>query len=74
MSDARDTSNDVNYNASDVRAWLEKHKYSHADLAELLGLTRQAVIYWTNGTRRVPEPIGRLLHYFDQHPEAIRHF
>lgn len=70
----RDSSNDVDFTSQDLSEWLKRHNYSANELAEMLGITRQAVVYWLSATRRIPEPIGRLLYYFDRFPEAKRNF
>lgn len=70
----RDTSNDVNMNSADLKAWMDKYGYTVEELADKLGLTRQAVIYWLNGKRVIPEPMGRLFNLFDLNKEAREKF
>lgn len=70
----RDMSNDVNMTPSILRQWMRDHNMGHKELAEWLGLTDQAVIHWLNGAREIPEPIGRLLNYFDLRPERMKDF
>lgn len=74
MPEKRDTSNDVGMKADDLRQWMRSHGYDADKLADRLGLTKQAVVYWLHGKREIPEPIGRLLNYFDIRPELFKDF
>ena len=38
------------------------------DMAELIGITRQAVILWESDQRMIPEPMVRLMKLFLKHP------
>ena len=74
MTGQRDTSNDIAMTREDLKEWLQTHDMTVSELAEMLGLTNQAVIYWTQGKRTIPEPIGRLLVFLGQRPEMFREF
>ena len=74
MSGQRDTSNDIDMSREDLREWMRTHNMSADELAEMLGLTTQAVLYWTQGKRKIPEPIGRLLVFLGQRPQMFREF
>lgn len=74
MAERRDTSNDVCMGAKELKDWMIKHRVPTEELADILGLTNQAVLYWISGQRKIPEPIGRLLNYFDLKPERMREF
>ena len=74
MAGQRDTSNDINMSRTDLVQWMRTHDMSTEDLAEMLGLTTQAVLYWTQGKRKIPEPIGRLLVFLGQRPQMFREF
>jgi transcriptional regulator with XRE-family HTH domain len=74
MAGQRDTSNDIAMSREDLRQWMKTHDMSVEELAEMLGLTRQAVLYWVQGKRTIPEPIGRLLVFLGQRPEMFREF
>ena len=74
MSGQRDTSNDIAMTREDLKEWMRTHDMSTDELAEMLGLTNQAVIYWTQGKRTIPEPIGRLLVFLGQRPQMFREF
>ena len=74
MAGQRDTSNDIDMSREDLREWMRTHDMSADELAEMLGLTTQAVLYWVQGKRKIPEPIGRLLVFLGQRPQMFREF
>ena len=74
MAGQRDTSNDINMSRADLIQWMRDQEMTNEDLAEMLGLTTQAVLYWTQGKRKIPEPIGRLLVFLGQRPQMMREF
>ena len=74
MSGQRDTSNDIAMTKEDLKLWMQTHGMTTEELAEMLGLTDQAVLYWTQGKRKIPEPIGRLLVFLGQRPQMMREF
>lgn len=74
MSESRDTSDDVNYSSNNLREFMRTHGKSVSQIATLLGVTNQAVIYWTQGKRTIPEPLGRLFNLFDQNPDLMDKF
>lgn len=73
-SQPRDISNDVAMTRADLVRWMSDQKMSVSDLAELLGITNQAVLYWVSGQRNIPEPIGRILVFLGQRPDMMREF
>ena len=74
MAGQRDTSNDINMSRADLIQWMREQEMTNEELAEMLGLTTQAVLYWTQGKRKIPEPIGRLLVFLGQRPQMMREF
>ena len=74
MSRQRDTSNDIAMTRTDLIQWMREQDMTNEDLADMLGLTTQAVLYWTQGKRKIPEPIGRLLVFLGQRPQMMREF
>ena len=74
MAGQRDTSNDINMSRADLIQWMREQDMNNEDLAEMLGLTTQAVLYWVQGKRKIPEPIGRLLVFLGQRPQMMREF
>ena len=70
----RDTSNDVAMGKKDLKEWMQNHDMDTERLADMLGLTKQAVLYWLSGHREIPEPIGRLLNFFDNYPNMKEKF
>ena len=74
MSGQRDTSNDIAMTRTDLIQWMREQDMTNEELADMLGLTTQAVLYWTQGKRKIPEPIGRLLVFLGQRPQMMREF
>lgn len=74
MSGQRDTSNDIAMTREDLKQWMNTHGITTDELADMLGLTNQAVLYWLQGKRKIPEPIGRLLVFLGQRPQMFREF
>lgn len=74
MAGQRDTSNDIAMSRADLIQWMREQEMTNEDLAEMLGLTTQAVLYWVQGKRKIPEPIGRLLVFLGQRPQMMREF
>ena len=74
MSGQRDTSNDIAMTREDLKEWMSTHGITTDELADMLGLTNQAVLHWLQGKRKIPEPIGRLLVFLGQRPQMFREF
>ena len=74
MSHQRDTSNDVEMSKEELSAWMKRHGYTIEELADYLGMTKQGVQYWLSGHRKIPEPMGRLLNFFDLRPQLLKEF
>ena len=70
----RDDSNDINMSAEDLKVWMKEHDCSVQELADMLGLTTQAILYWITRKRKIPEPVGRLLVFLGQRPQTMREF
>lgn len=70
----RGKSNDVAMSKHDVKEWMQRHNMSAEEMADWLGMTKQGVLHWLSGKREIPEPIGRLLNYFDLRPERMKDF
>lgn len=70
----RDSSNDVAMTKHDLAEWMKRHDYDAEKLADWLGMTRQGVLNWLTGKRSIPEPICRLLNYFDIRPDKMGEF
>lgn len=56
----------------EIRAARGRLKLSQQALANLLGVTSQAVYYWESGGRVIGEPSARLLKLYLDKPELIR--
>lgn len=59
---------------AEVMAFRRKFKMSQEDLAELLGLTVDAIKKWETNQRGLSEPLWRLLQMFDNKPELMKEF
>lgn len=70
----RDTENDVKMNREMLKQWMERHGHSIDSLADMLGMTRHGVSMWVTGARKIPEPMGRMLNFFDNYPEQMKRF
>lgn len=57
--------------ATEFRAFMERHGWSGARTARELGTTAGSVSLWSNGLREIPPYIARLVRVIDR-LEAIR--
>ena len=57
--------------SSQVAAIRNRLNVSQAVFAEMMGVSRHAVIRWENGTRKPEGPATRLLEIVTRHPELI---
>lgn len=51
-----------------------KNNLTQKELAKLLGITFQAVMFWENGSRQVPPTTSKLLKLFDKYPQLLKEF
>lgn len=58
----------------ELEMFLEKHDMSDKHLADLLGITEQAVAHWVSGQRRIPAPMSRLIRFFNNQPLRMKEF
>ncbi len=65
---------ETRYTAQMVMQFRGRHKLAQEDLAELLGLSKSAIIMWETRQRGVSEPLARLFEMFDRNPELMRTF
>lgn len=61
-------------NPERLRAFMIKHRFSDKQLADLLGVTRMAVIQWLGGKRTISLTVTRVLNLFDRRPDLIGEF
>lgn len=59
---------------NEMRAFRVKIKVTQKGLAELLGVTWQAVRLWELGERNIPETTVRLIKLFEKFPQLIEEF
>lgn len=59
---------------SEFIAFRNKYKKSHAELAELFGVSVQAVAMWENGQRGISETLRKLVVLFDKQPNLMKEF
>lgn len=60
--------------AQDVKNFRTRHQFTVRTLAEILGVTDQAVKFWESGERAVPPTTARLLKLFDKYPQLMKEF
>lgn len=51
--------------------FLTKHDLTDQQMANLLGVTPNAVDHWLKGRRDIPKPIAKLVRFFDRYPDAM---
>lgn len=57
-----------------LNKFMKKHGISDKELAELFGVTIQAVNLWTTGQRTISVTNSRLIALFEKYPQLIREF
>lgn len=65
------------FGPEDVKKFRKQHDLSVEDLATLMGVTKQAVIFWEgegSAGRKVSEPVIRMLLLFKKHPHLMNEF
>ena len=60
--------------SDELEIFLEKHDMSNKHLADLIGISEQAVMMWVSGDRRIPAPMSRLIRYFNSKPSRMSEF
>jgi len=61
-----------NMSASELNAFMKKHGFSDDSLADLLGVTLQAVRLWVRSQREISVTVTRLLRMLDKYPQMIQ--
>jgi DNA-binding transcriptional regulator YiaG len=59
---------------SELRSFLKRHDMTTRQLANILGVSHQAVDHWTCGRRDISEMLSRLILMFDNDPEDMDYF
>lgn len=62
------------FTKQDVKAFMRMHDLKVEELAELMGVTDQAVRFWLTGERGVPETTKRVFKLFGKYPDLMREF
>ncbi len=57
-----------------VAQFLKRHNIVEKDLAQILGVSKEAVVLWIQGERTIPETTARLLVLFTREPELMIEF
>lgn len=60
--------------ANELVTFLKRHDITAEGLADVLGITKQAVDHWINTRRAIPETVARLVRMFDENPEDVSYF
>lgn len=58
----------------ELMAFMQLHGISKKELAEILGVTIQAVNLWLNGKRDISVTVTKLIRLFNKYPTLIREF
>jgi len=58
----------------EIKAFRTRHKFTQKSLADLLGVTWQAVRFWELGERNIPQTTVRLLVLFKKFPQLMQEF
>lgn len=58
----------------ELMVFMHKHGISANELAEILGVSGQAVSLWLSGKRDVSLTTSRLIRMLDKYPHLIREF
>lgn len=58
----------------ELRAFMNKHGLADKELAQVLGVTIQAIRLWLSGSRTVSITISRLIALFDKYPQLLTEF
>jgi DNA-binding transcriptional regulator YiaG len=58
----------------ELTKWMNKHGISEKELAEIFGVTGQAVTLWLSGQRSFSVTNSRLVKLFMKHPLLVREF
>ena len=58
----------------EVTTFRKESGLTQEEMAELIGITRQAVILWETDQRLIPEPMVRLMKLFLKHPHLTEEF
>lgn len=57
-----------------LRKFMLAHNLNDKTLADLLGVTRMAVIQWLGGKRTISLTVTRLINLFDKQPQLMKEF
>lgn len=57
-----------------LRDFIKRRKLTKEKLAEILGVDNTTVTHWLSGVRNMPEPINRILTFFDDYELDIELF
>lgn len=63
-----------NLTTEELTKFMKRHGFDEKELAELLGITPQAVRLWTTGQREISITNTRLVRLLDKHPTLMRDF
>lgn len=58
----------------ELNEFMNKNGLSRNELADILGVTYQAISLWLNGKRDISLTISRLVRIMQKYPQLIREF
>lgn len=57
-----------------LKDFLKRQKLKRQEFADLIGVTHAGVSHWVTGVREIPEPVFRVLQFFDDFELDFRKF
>lgn len=64
----------TNLTAIELKQWMDLNGVANKDLAEILGVTIQAVRLWISGQREISKTITKIINLFKKYPKLLREF
>lgn len=58
----------------ELKAFMDLHGVSTEELAQIFGVSTNAVTYWLRGTRSISVLVTRVIRLFKKYPKVIREF
>lgn len=64
----------IQMTATDLNSFIHRHQLTDAKLAEILGITVNAIHHWRAGRRRIPDIYVKVMRSFDKYPGLMAEF
>lgn len=63
-----------NLSSDEINKFMKKHGIGEKEMAEIFGVTIQAVRLWTSGARTFTVTNSRLIALFNKYPQLLKEF